>query len=176
MSSFLIENPRRKSRTRQSCRSGDLPDGLRRSTFALPRGAVWIYDLRTNLHFTLKENTLKRTDLDDFVACYFGRAGGDASAPRNRHDRKESERFRFFTYEELTKRDKVNLDIFWLKDDAPEESANLPAPEIIAADIAADLEAALEQFATIAEDLKRWVWPGGWGYSTNSSSTGDGMS
>ncbi len=106
---------------------------------------LWIYDLRTNLHFTLKENTLKRSDLDDFVACYHA---------KNRHDRKESERFKSFTYEELTKRDKVNLDIFWLKDDALEESANLPAPEIIAADIAADLEAAMEQFATIAEDLK----------------------
>lgn len=106
---------------------------------------LWIYDLRTNLHFTLKENTLKRSDLDDFVACY---------NPKNRHQRKETERFKAFTYEELTKRDKVNLDIFWLKDDALEESANLPAPEIIAADITADLEAALEQFATIAEDLK----------------------
>jgi type I restriction enzyme M protein len=41
-----------------------------------------------------------------------------------------------------------------LKDEALEESANLPAPEIIAQEIAADLEAALEQFATIAEDLK----------------------
>ena len=71
----------------------------------------------------------------------------------NRHDRQECERFKSFTYEELTKRDKVNLDIFWLKDDALEESANLPAPEVIAADITADLEAALEQFATIAEDL-----------------------
>ena len=106
---------------------------------------LWIYDLRTNLHFTLKENTLKRSDLDDFVACY---------QPKNRHARKESERFKCFSYEELTKRDKANLDIFWLKDDALEESANLPAPEIIAADITADLEAALEQFATIAEDLK----------------------
>jgi len=107
---------------------------------------LWIYDLRTNLHFTLKENTLKRSDLDDFVACY---------NTKDRHDRKESERFKSFTYEELSKRDKVNLDIFWLKDEALEESANLPAPEVIAADIAADLEAALEQFATIAEDLKR---------------------
>jgi len=106
---------------------------------------LWIYDLRTNLHFTLKENTLKRSDLDDFVACYH---------PKNRHERNESERFKCFSYEELTKRDKANLDIFWLKDDALEESANLPAPEIIAADITADLEAALEQFATIAEDLK----------------------
>ena len=147
---------------------------------------LWIYDLRTNLHFTLKENTLKRSDLDDFVACYFGNVGPVPSpgAPRegtrptgkstphpnplpgrggegggkgaaSRHNRVETERFKSFTYEELTKRDKVNLDIFWLKDDALEESANLPAPEIIAADITADLEAAMEQFATIAEDLKK---------------------
>jgi len=107
---------------------------------------LWIYDLRTNKHFTLKENPLRREDLDEFVACY---------NPKNRHERTESERFKCFTYEELLKRDKVNLDIFWLKDEALEESANLPAPEVIAADIAADLEAALEQFATIAEDLKK---------------------
>ncbi len=57
---------------------------------------LWIYDLRTNKHFTLKENPLKRADLDDFLACY---------NPKNRHERKESERFKSFTYEELTKRD-----------------------------------------------------------------------
>jgi type I restriction enzyme M protein len=107
---------------------------------------LWIYDLRTNKHFTLKENTLKRTDLDDFVACYH---------PKNRHNRKESERFKAFAYGDLLKRDKVNLDIFWLKDDALEDSANLPAPDVIAAEITDDLEAALEQFATIAEDLKK---------------------
>lgn len=73
----------------------------------------------------------------------------------NRHQRKETDRFKSFTYGELFKRDKVNLDIFWLKDESLEESANLPVPEIIAKDIADDLEAALEQFATIAEDLKR---------------------
>jgi type I restriction enzyme M protein len=106
---------------------------------------LWIYDLRTNKHFTLKESTLKRSDLDDFVACY---------NPKNRHKRTESERFKSFSYEELLKRDKVNLDIFWLKDEALEDSANLPAPEIIAQEISDDLEAALEQFATIAEDLK----------------------
>ena len=107
---------------------------------------LWIYDLRTNLHFTLKENTLKRSDLDDFVACY---------NPKNRHERKESERFKGFAYNELLKRDKVNLDIFWLKDESLEESANLPAPHIIAEEITEDLETALENFATIAEDVKR---------------------
>ncbi|HXI13784.1 MAG TPA: class I SAM-dependent DNA methyltransferase [Thermoanaerobaculia bacterium] len=105
---------------------------------------LWIYDLRTNLHFTLKENPLERTDLDDFVRCY---------NPNNRHNRTESERFKSFTYDDLIKRDKLNLDIFWLKDNSLEDSANLPAPEVIAQEIADDLHAALEQFAAIAEDL-----------------------
>ena len=107
---------------------------------------LWIYDLRTNKHFTLKENPLKRSDLDDFVACY---------NPKNRHERKESERFQSFTYEDLLKRDKLNLDIFWLKDESLEDSANLPDPDIIAAEIVEDLQAALAQFAEIASDLKR---------------------
>jgi type I restriction enzyme M protein len=52
-------------------------------------------------------------------------------------------------------RDKINLDIFWLKDDSLEDSANLPDPDIIAAEIAEDLEAALLQFSQIAADLKK---------------------
>jgi type I restriction enzyme M protein len=126
---------------------------------------LWIYDFRTNKHFTLKENQLKRTDLDDFVACWFGlnveetsrlfkdEQRRDAAATLNRYQRTESERFKCFTYDDLLKRDKVNLDIFWLKDESLEESANLPAPEVIAADIMEDLEAALEQFREIAADL-----------------------
>ena len=31
---------------------------------------LWIYDLRTNQRFTLKERPMTRADLDDFVACY----------------------------------------------------------------------------------------------------------
>ena len=118
---------------------------------------LWIYDLRTNKHFTLKENPLKRVDLDDFVNCYCGGESG-VNAPGykgNRHERKEAERFKSFSYEELIKRDKLNLDIFWLKDESLEDSANLPDPDIIAAEIVEDLEAALSQFATIAADLKR---------------------
>jgi len=106
---------------------------------------LWVYDLRTNQHFTLKQKTLKRTDLDHFVACY--KAG-------HRSERHESERFRCFTYEEVSRREKMNLDIFWLKDDSFEDSNNLPPPAIIAADIADDLQAALDQFSGIATDLK----------------------
>ncbi len=67
---------------------------------------LWIYDFRTNKHFTLKTGTLKYEDLKDFIQCY---------NPENRHRRKETERFKSFTYDELLKRDKVNLDIFGLE-------------------------------------------------------------
>jgi type I restriction enzyme M protein len=105
---------------------------------------LWIYDLRTNQHFTLKTNTLTRADLDDFVRCY---------NPENRHQRSETERFRCLTYEDLIKRDKANLDIFWLRDDSLGDSSDLPDPAVLAAEIVEDLQAALDQFAQIAADL-----------------------
>jgi type I restriction enzyme M protein len=106
---------------------------------------LWVYDLRTNKHFTLKEKPMTYEDLKDFVKCY---------NPKNRHERQESERFKKFTYEQLTSRDKVNLDIFWLKDESLEDLENLPEPEILAAEIAESLESALEQFQSIVENLK----------------------
>jgi type I restriction enzyme M protein len=105
---------------------------------------LWIYDLRTNKHFTLKTNTLARADLDDFVRCYH---------PGNRHRRSEGERFRRFSYEDPIKRDKANLDIFWLRDDSLGDSSDLPDPAVLAAEIVEDLQAALDQFAQIAADL-----------------------
>jgi type I restriction enzyme M protein len=105
---------------------------------------LWIYDFRTNQNFTLKTRALVRADLDDFVACY---------NPANRHERTETERFRPFSYDELVARDKASLDIFWLRDESLEDSENLPDPELIAAEIVEDLQAALDQFAAIATSL-----------------------
>ena len=112
---------------------------------------LWIYDLRTNKHFTLKTSFLKRADLDEFVACY---------NPKNRHERKATwsekkpdGRWRAYAYDELVARDKASLDIFWLKDESLEDSENLPPPEVIAQEMVEDLEAALEQLRLIAGDL-----------------------
>ncbi len=66
---------------------------------------LWIYDLRTNKHFTLKTSPLKREDLDEFVACYNA---------ANRHQRKATwtpkrnpeGRWRAYDYKDLIKRDK----------------------------------------------------------------------
>lgn len=107
---------------------------------------LWIYDLRTNKHFKLKTDPLKLEDLQDFIKCF---------NPKNRHERKESERFKVFKYKELIQRDKASLDIFWLKDDSVEDSANLPDPDDLAKDIAENLENALAQFNAIQEGLTR---------------------
>ena len=98
---------------------------------------VWIYDLRTNMHFTLKTRQLQYEDLDEFIKAY---------NPDNRHKRKETERFRRFKYSEITARDKTNLDIIWLKDDSLGDMDNLPDPDIIAGEIIENLEAALDSF------------------------------
>ncbi len=108
---------------------------------------LWIYDLRTNKHFTLKQNPLTRADLDDFVRCY---------NPENRFARQPGgaeDRWRAFTYEELLARDKVNLDIFWLRDDSLEDSADLPAPDVLAQEIAEDLQTALQEIRQILDGL-----------------------
>ncbi|MBM0227021.1 class I SAM-dependent DNA methyltransferase [Micromonospora sp. ATA51] len=107
---------------------------------------LWIYDLRTNQHFTLKQNPLRRHHLDDFVACYL------PGKPRS--ERVETERFKAFTYEELLARDKVNLDITWLRDESLEDMENLPAPEVIAREIVEDLTAALAEFEAVAAALE----------------------
>ena len=73
--------------------------------------------------------------------------------PENREYRKEAERLKAYTYDELIKRDKTNLDIFWLKDDRLKEMENLPEPNVIASEIAENLEYALDQFKGMVEDL-----------------------
>ena len=67
---------------------------------------------------------------------------------------RSSARFHVFSYDELIKRDKVSLDIFCLKDESLEDSASLLDPDVIAAEIAEDLQAALDQFAAISSELK----------------------
>ena len=109
---------------------------------------VWFYDLRTNKHFTLKTNSLSREDLNEFVELY---------KPENRAERKPTcnpkdgtGRWRAFDLKDILARDKASLDIFWLKDESLEDSANLPDPEVIAQEIVEDIEDAAEQLRGIA--------------------------
>jgi type I restriction enzyme M protein len=105
---------------------------------------TWVYDLRTNQHFTLKTNPLREADLAEFVEGF---------CADDRSKRVESERFRRFTYDELVARDKANLDITWLRDESLDDASTLSAPAVLAAEIVEELEAALAQFSELAASL-----------------------
>ena len=112
---------------------------------------IWIYDFRTNIHFTLKQHPMGDADLQDFIACY---------NPENRHERKETwseenpdGRWRKFGVDEILKRDKTSLDIFWIKDKSLADLDNLPDPDVLADDIIENLQSALESFKELKKQL-----------------------
>ena len=114
---------------------------------------MWIYDFRTNIHFTLKKNPLTQGDLKEFIDCY---------SPANRHARCETwhaetnpeGRWRRFAYEDVISRDKTSLDISWIKDKSLADLDNLPDPDVLAGDIVENIEAALESFREIMNRVK----------------------
>ena len=88
---------------------------------------------------------------DEFIACH---------KPGRMHERAETwsevnpeGRWRCLDYEEFLKRDKLCLELFWIKDESLTDTDALPAFEIITADVAVNLEAALKQFTKIAVRL-----------------------
>ena len=114
---------------------------------------IWIYDFRTNVHFTLKQHPMTDGDLDDFIRCYH---------PENRYERTETwseanpeGRWRRFSAEDILKRDKTSLDIFWLKDKSLADLDSLPDPDVLAADIIENLQSALDSFHELMSALKQ---------------------
>lgn len=113
---------------------------------------VWIYDFRTNIHFTLKQHPMTDSDLQDFISCY---------NPQNRYERRETwskdnsdGRFRRFDINDIMQRDKKSLDIFWIKDKSLADLNNLPSPNELATDIIENLQSALENFQELQNQLK----------------------
>jgi type I restriction enzyme M protein len=111
---------------------------------------VWVYDFRTNIHFTLKQHPMTDTDLEDFVCCYY---------PENRHQRKATwseenpdGRWRRFSVKEILERDKCSLDIFWIKDKSLADLDNLPE-DVLAADIIENLQSALSGFQELMQQI-----------------------
>lgn len=103
------------------------------------------------MHFTPKQKPIKCADFDEFVAR--SKSGGISNRRSKWREKKPEGRWRCFEVDELMKRDKVSLDLFWLKDESLEDGDSLPNPEVLATEIADDLQAAMEQFAAIAGDL-----------------------
>jgi len=113
---------------------------------------IWIYDFRTNIHFTLKKNPLQLNDLKDFIECYCPGAAHKRKETYNVETNPEG-RWRMFTYEDIIARDKTSLDITWIKDKSLTDLDNLPDPDLLANDIIENLEAGIESFKEIYEAL-----------------------
>ena len=114
---------------------------------------VWIYDFRTNMHFTLKQHPMTDADLLDFIVCY---------NPFNRHERQETwsaqnpdGRWRRFSVDEILQRDKTSLDIFWIKDKSLADLDSLSAPDELVVDIIENLQSALENFQELQTRLQK---------------------
>ena len=108
---------------------------------------VWVFDFRTNQHFTLKTKQMTRADLQPFVQAY--KPGEPLDA------REESEQFKRWSYEELAERDGFNLDVWAdVKDESLSDAESLPSPEVIAEEIVEHLSAALAQFEAVASELR----------------------
>ena len=114
---------------------------------------VWYYDYRTNVHHTLKKKPMRYKHLSEFIECY---------NPRNRHRRKATwdeqnapdSRWRSYSYEELTARDKTILDVFWLKDQSLVDLDDLPELDELAEQIIESLEAGLDCFREVLGALR----------------------
>jgi type I restriction enzyme M protein len=104
------------------------------------------------MHFTLKQSPIRRTDFDEFVACY--KPGSEHERVQTWSDTNPEGRWRTYSYEDLLKRDKLSLDLFWLKDKSLTDIDALPPPDVLATEIADDLEAAFQQFSKIAARLR----------------------
>ena len=115
-----------------------------------PTETVWVYDARTNVpRITKKDRPLNAAHFAAFEACYG--ADPDGRSPRSPEDAAD-DRWRSFPMSEVEARDYKIDNLKWLKDLSP-EGDDLPTPEELAADIATDLEEALEEIAAIQDLL-----------------------
>ena len=105
---------------------------------------VWVYDLRSNQNFTLRQNPIGPDDLTDFIHCYC------ADDPTRR---KETDRFQRFKYSEIIARDKANLDIQWRQDTMSDAKAS--SPQELMKEILEDLKEALREFAAAEREIRK---------------------
>jgi len=103
---------------------------------------IWIYDLRTNRSFSIRQNPIRTEDLTDFIQCY---------CAADRTQRKETAHFRRFTYSEIIARDKANLDIQWQQETT--NGSQGETPQVLLKEILKDLDEAMREFAAAASEI-----------------------
>ncbi|HEX3849904.1 MAG TPA: N-6 DNA methylase [Polyangiaceae bacterium] len=110
--------------------------------------AVWFFDMRTNMPSFGKRTPFTRAHFAEFEQAF----GSDPYGKSKRKDLGETGRFRKFTREEIEKRGD-NLDISWLKDESVTDHADLPEPGVIAGEIVAQLQVAMDEMQAMQDEL-----------------------
>ena len=89
-----------------------------------PTTDVWYYDYRTNVHHTLKQKPMRRSDLDDFVKCY---NADDITKRVETYDAETNPngRWRKYSAADFLKADKIGMDITWIKADNGDNDMSL---------------------------------------------------
>ena len=105
---------------------------------------IWVYDLRSNQNFTLRQNPIDTENLTDFINCY---RADDLNL------RKETASFRRFSYSEIIARDKANLDIIWQQETI--NATQGETPQDIMKKILKDLSEAMKEFADVEREIRR---------------------
>lgn len=75
---------------------------------------VWVYDFRTNEHFTLKQNPLTEAALEDFVKCY--NPDDITKRVETYSEENPNGRFRKYTIKDI-KDNGCKLDLKWIKEE-----------------------------------------------------------
>ena len=128
-------------------------NGVRANVLFFSKGTktenVWFYDYRTGIKHTLATNPIKRSDLDDFVACYNAE---DITARKETYsENTPNGRWRKYSVAEILSRDKTNLDISWIKEEG--ESAD----DYTLAELFSIIEDKSKSISSAVESLKKLI-------------------
>ncbi|MCK5707984.1 MAG: SAM-dependent DNA methyltransferase [Candidatus Aureabacteria bacterium] len=112
---------------------------------------IWYYDYRTNVNHTPKKKPLRFENLHEFCKCYLSRKREER---KEKWSKKNPEgRWRKYSYKDIIARDKINLDITWLKDSNLIDLDNLPDSNVLLDNIIENVESSLASFKVIKETI-----------------------
>lgn len=89
-----------------------------------PTTDIWYYDYRTNIHHTLKQKPMKRSDLDDFVACYHAEDITQRQETYNAETNPNG-RWRRYSADDFLRSDKISMDVTWIKPESDDSDMSL---------------------------------------------------
>lgn len=118
-----------------------------------PTTDVWYYDYRTNIHHTLKQKPMKRSDLDDFVACYHAEDITKRQETYNAETNPNG-RWRKFSAAQFLESEKIGMDITWIKADSDDNDMSLSELMSAIGDTVNNIQDAYTNLKTLLDNIE----------------------